>query len=55
MPKHEETHWGAFRNALAHGIANFALTYIATPWYRDMIGGLVRLGMATVEKEENHG
>lgn len=39
------------RDSTAHAIANFALKYIATPRYRDLIDGAIRLGIKTAEEE----
>jgi hypothetical protein len=42
-----------FRNWLAHRIANFALKRIATPWYRDMIGGSIRYGLNAAAEDSS--
>lgn len=39
------------RNWLAHKIANFALNRIATPWYRDMIGGSILYGLKAAARD----
>lgn len=41
----DTTRWGKFRDAIAWRICNFALDKIATPWYRGMISGSIRLGL----------
>lgn len=50
-PTRDDTRWGKFRDGLAVRIANFALNYIATPWYRGMISGSIILGLDTAAKE----
>ena len=39
------------RDVVAHAIANFSLKYIATPRYRDLIDGAIRLGIQTAKEE----
>lgn len=39
------------RDDIACAIANFALNYIATPRYRDLIDGAIRLGIETAREE----
>lgn len=46
-----ETKFNRLRDSTAHAIANFALKYIATPRYRDLIDGAIRLGIKTAEEE----
>lgn len=43
-----------FRDNLARIIASFALDYIATPWYRDMIAGAILVGLEAAAKEANN-
>lgn len=38
------------RDDVAGALANFILRHIATPWYRGMIGGLIRAGIEATEK-----
>lgn len=51
--EYDNTRWGKFRDGLAWRIANFALNQIATPWYRAMISGSIRLGLDAAVKESN--
>lgn len=44
--------WGKFRDRLAWRIANLALNHIATPWYRAMIDGTIRIGLADARQKE---
>lgn len=47
---------GKTRDKVAWAIAQFALNRIATPWYRGMIDGSIRLGLAkAVEDVERSG
>ncbi|MBT1161683.1 hypothetical protein [Bifidobacterium sp. SO1] len=45
----------SYRDDLAHDIANLALTRIATEHYRKLIGGSIRLGVATALDDEAYG
>lgn len=42
---------GRTRDRIARGIATWALEKIATPWYRAMIGGSIRLGLQAAQDE----
>lgn len=43
------------RDDIACAIANFALNYIATQRYRDLIDGAIRLGIETAKEEQDDG
>ena len=50
-PKPDTSAWGKFRDNTAYGIATFALKHIATPWYKAMIAGSIRLGLQAATEE----
>lgn len=50
-PEPSTSHWGSIRDAVAWHIAGFALRRIATPWYRAMISGSIRLGLDAARQE----
>lgn len=39
------------RDRIACAVANFALNYIASAWYRKMIGGSIRYGLAGAARD----
>jgi len=45
IPEPDDSRMGRARDRLAWWIANFAMNHIATPWYRGMITGSIRLGL----------
>lgn len=51
LPVYDGSTWGRFRDTLAHRIANFALRWIATPWYRGMVDGSIRYGLASAARD----
>lgn len=53
MIERDTSFMGRARDHLAWTLAQFAFEYIATPWYRGMIAGSIRLGLETAAKEEN--
>lgn len=53
-PTRDTSRFGNFRDNLARKIANFALNYIATPWYRAMIGGTIRYGLEAARKDSTN-
>ena len=50
-PKPDTSRRGRFRDGLAWRIATFALNWIATPWYRAMVGGAINLGLNAARDE----
>lgn len=50
--KRDTSFIGKTRDQLAWMLANFALNYIATRWYRGMIGGSIRLGLENAAKKD---
>ena len=46
-----KTKFNRLRDNTAQVIANFALNYIATKRYRDLIDGAIRLGIETAREE----
>lgn len=53
-PKRDDSKFGRFRDVLAMNIANFALNYIATPWYRAMIDGTIRYGLQEAARKDTN-
>lgn len=47
----DRTWLGRLRDNLAYAIATWTFNTIATPWYRAMIDGSIRLGLATAREE----
>ena len=50
QPTYDGSPLGRARNVIASSIANFALNHIATPWYRAMIGGSIKLALEAAMK-----
>lgn len=52
-PRPDRTPLGRLRDKVAHRVANFALRHIATPWYRAMIDGSIRVGLTMAAGERS--
>lgn len=50
-PERDLSWWGRTRDNLAWWIAQTALNHIATPWYRGMIGGAIKIGLVEAAKK----
>lgn len=55
LPKRDNSFIGRTRDHVAWMLAQFAFKYVATPWYRGMIDGSIRLGLKTAAEEELKG
>ncbi len=44
-----------FRDKVAQWLCNVILNHIATPWYRKMIDGAIRYGLAAAARDEMTG
>ncbi len=49
-PEPDKSHWGWLRDWLAWKLATAAFQ-IATPWYRQMINGSIRLGLKAARED----
>lgn len=48
--KRDNSKVGRARDWIAWKVANFALRKIATPWFRAMVEGAIKLGLETAAK-----
>lgn len=50
-PEPDRSGFGRTRDLIAYHVSTWVLNHIATPWYRAMIGGAIRLGLDAARKE----
>lgn len=52
MTERKDTWLDRTRDKVAYRLANGVLNTIATPWYRNMLDGAMRLGLESAERTE---
>jgi hypothetical protein len=52
VTERRDTWLARIRDKVAYRVANGALNTIATPWYRDMLDGAMRLGLQSAERTD---